>query len=56
MMENAEKVADVFDWMLKKDGLDADISRDCIKTYAQMQMAIALTRIADMMEAKDEPT
>ena len=53
-MENAKTVVDTFCRLIKKNGLDADISRDCIKTYAQMQMAIALTRIADMMEAKDE--
>ena len=53
-MENAKTVEDIFNRMLKKGGIHEDISRDCIKTYAQTQMAIALTRIADMMEAKDE--
>ena len=54
MMENAKEIMDIFNRMLKEGGIQEDISRDSINTYAQMQMTIALTRIADMMEAKDE--
>ena len=52
-MKSVEAALQAFDKILSNAELDPDINRDCTKTYAQMQIAIALLRIADVMEREE---